>query len=305
MVVYMSKLWHIWEFPDKIRIRFSERFRKRLYEELRRMCGTREEIANRLGVDSETIKTNIQTGKNRSRKGEFVDCYISVKLVKKILEYFGKYSDINFLKSLESNIVGYRAWNGWIVKNPEIPIKESPELYSIVFHLLGDGNASKRHSPYYSNMCRNLIDNFVSNLHYFGGVECREDYRKDGLVYVRFPKAISDILSYILDIDFVKPKKLPRRIFDSNSNCKISAVKAFIDDEGCVSTSFSITQKSENLLKDLKRLLLELGINTGKVCNNGSVKQIYIFKNSYKTYFDKIGFVDPKKTLRLEEKLRS
>lgn len=292
--------WHIWDFPDNVRIYFTDEFREWLFKRLKEICGTRIEIERRLEVSRGTIDEDIKLGKLRNG----VETYTSVKIIKKIISVFSSQFDSDFLEKLEKNIIAIRCSRGWVVHNPILPIKERPELYSIVFHMIGDGNASPRHSPYYSNKCKELINEFENHLQIFGDVEIKLKIREDGLIYLNFPKVITDVLSYILKTKFTHPTSLPQRIFFAPIECKIAAVKAFIDDEGCVSTSFCVIQKSKRILLELKKLLKMIDIKTGKICNYSTARQLYISVYSYEKFANLITLSNPKKNSRLIQKIK-
>jgi len=292
--------WHVWDFPDNIRVYFKDEFRLKLYRKLKEICKTRVEIARRLKINEETIRLSLYLGHRRGIKA-----YTSVKIIKEIVKNFGPQLGNDLLNELEKNVVAYRSWNGWNVINPILPIKESPGFYSVVFHMIGDGNASTRHSPYYANKCKELIDEFINDLQIFGNVETKLKIREDDLTYVRFPKAITDILSHLLKVKFVRTNDLPKRIFKASVECKIEAIKAFIDDEGCVSTSFCIIQKSKNILLQFKRLLELVDIKTGKICNYSGIHQIYISTFSYRRFENLITLTNTKKNRRLKAKIKN
>ena len=127
---YVPREWHVWNFPDNIMVYFNEEFRLRLYAKLKETCGTRDEIARRLESNKETIKSSLFLGERDGHKS-----YTFVRIVKKIVEVFGLHLGNDFLNEMDKNVVAYRSWNGWSVTNPLLPIRESPQLYSIVFHL--------------------------------------------------------------------------------------------------------------------------------------------------------------------------
>ncbi len=290
--------WHVWEFPDNIRVYFDSNFRQLLYNKLIEICKTRIEIARRLETNKETVRRSLFLGYRNNKKA-----YTSVKIIKKIIKVFGKEMGKKLVESFDANIMFYRSWNGWNVKDSILPIKENPKLYSIVFHILGDGNASIRHSPFYSNKCKELINEFANNLQLFGDVEIRTENREDGLIKIYFPKAISDILKHILKVNFTFPENLPERIFQASNGCKVSAIKAFVDDEGSISSSFCITQKSSNLLKQFKELLGSIGVESGKVCVNNNVHKLYILKRSYKKFDSMIKLTHVNKRQLLTKKI--
>src|SRR3989338_9361234 len=131
--------WHIWDFPDTVRVYFNDKFRIELFELIK--CGdSRVNIAKKFGVSTSIIKSYFQTGKD----SDGLKTYIPVKIIKKIPEVMEISTDSEFMHKLERNIVAYRARNGKPVKNPIFPIKETPEIYSIVAHMICDGTAGKR-----------------------------------------------------------------------------------------------------------------------------------------------------------------
>jgi len=296
--------WHIWDFPDNIRVYFKDEFREALYKKLIEICKTRIEIARRLKSDKETIRRCLYLGYRKHKNGRKVKTYTSVPLIKKIVEIFGSKLGEDFIQNFDKSVIAYRSWNGWNVINPILPIKETPRLYSIVFHLIGDGNASIRHSPFYSNKCEELIKEFTQNLQILGRIETKDKPRENGVIVVYFPKAITDILKQIFQVKLTKPECLPERVFKSSLKCKTSAIRSFVDDEGCVSGSFSITQKSGNLLKQFKKLLKSIGIKTGKICEENGVHKIYVFSEHHEKYLKMIGFTNPRKKKTLEESIR-
>jgi hypothetical protein len=289
------KCWHVWDFPDNIRVRFRDKFKKALYKKLIEICKTRVEIARRLKSNKETIRRCLYLGYRKHKDGKKVKAYISIPLIKRIITTYETQLGKNFIKRFDKNIVAYRSWNGWDVINPILPIKETPKLYSIAFHLIGDGNASVRHSPFYSNKCEKLINKFIQELQIFGKVETKIKIRENGVILVYFPKAIADILSHTLKVKFVHPDSLPASIFNATMRCKISAIRALFDDEGSVSHAFSVSQKSKNILRQLKKLLKSFNIKTGKICQETGAHKLYVSSRSYEKYLKLIGFNHPEK----------
>jgi len=291
--------WHVWDFPDDIWVKFTNEFRTWLYGKLKEICKTNNEIAKRLDSNKSTIGRSLGYGFRYYRKS-----FTSIKLIRNIIKVFGNQLSKDFLWKLERNIMEYRGLSGYSIRNPILPIRESPKFYSIVFHMIGDGNASPRHTAYYSNKCRELIAEFVKNLQIFGNVRTNFVTRDDNLTYAKFPRVVMRVLSHLLKVEFVRTNHFPNRIFTAPIECKSEAIKAFIDDEGCVSTSFVIIQKSKNILIELKSLLESLGIRSGKICNYSGIHQLYISKYSYRRFRKLIKLTHPKKNRRLEAKIK-
>jgi len=290
--------WHVWDFPDNIRVYFKDEFRECLFKRLKEICGSRAEIGRKLKVSTTTIRAYFQTGHDSAG----LKTYVPAKIIKRVIEIFGHQAGNGFSKKLEKNIIAYRCRAGWPVYDPILPIKESPGLYSIVCHMIGDGSAGKGKTPYYANTCVELRREFIKNLQIFGKVEVNIYLAKTGVTYIMFPKAVTDVLSYIFNVRFTYPNTLPLRLFITSNECKITSLRAMFDDEGYVSTVFGISQTSKKIIVQIKTLLESLGINTGKVvereCNN-----VLISADSYEKYKNLIDFTHPKKRKRLSEKI--
>ena len=56
------------------------------------------------------------------------------------------------MKEIEKHTVAYKSKGKslWI-KNPRLPIGESPELFRIMAHMMGDGSADESNVNYYKN----------------------------------------------------------------------------------------------------------------------------------------------------------
>jgi len=288
--------WHVWDFPDNIRVYFKDEFREWLFKRLKEICGSRYRLAKILNLHPMTIK-QYELGHSTYN----LSVYVPVSFVKRIIHIFkGLFTD-DILSNLEKNIVAYRIRAGWPVYNPILPIKERPEIYSIIGHLLGDGCASKNSLPFYCNKCEELISGFRNSLKVFGRVEIKLFIRKDGVKYLSFPTVIARILQHIFNIKFTHPDSLPERLFKTTSENKAAFIRAFYDDEGCVSKKIYITQKSKHLLKQLKDLLLSMDIKTGKIYKKRTAHQFIILTESYENFQNLIPFTHPKKSKRLIE----
>jgi len=292
--------WHVWDFPDNIRVYFKDEFREWLFKRLKEICGSRTEIGRKLKVSTTTIRSYFQTGHDSDN----LRTYVPVRIIKKIIKLFSSNFDGNFLQELEKNIIAYRCRAGWPVYDPILPIKESPKLYSIVCHMVGDGSAGKGKTPYYANTCAELRREFIKNLQIFGKVEVNVYLAKTGVTYIMFPKAITDVLSHIFNVRFTYPNTLPLRLFITTDDCKRASIRAMFDDEGTVSTVFAIDQRSKRIIVQLKNLLEILKIKTGEVieAKNG-MYSIVVYSESFQEYKNSIGFTHIKKQRKLNKKV--
>jgi len=140
----MTLEWHIWDLPDNVRVYFTNEFRIEFFNKLKGICGSRYRLAKLLNLHCMTIK-EYELG--HSSTGS--EIYISAKVIRRIIQIFRKDLGDIIPNKLESKIIAYRSKGGWSVRKPILPIKESPELYSLAFHLICDGCDSAKNMPYY------------------------------------------------------------------------------------------------------------------------------------------------------------
>jgi len=289
--------WHVWDFPDTVRVYFNEDFRIELFT-LLKGNSSRNRLAKKFGISTSIIKSYFQTGKD----SEGLKTYIPVKIIKRIPYILSISTNSEFMLRLEKNIVAYRARAGWAVTNPILPIKETSELYSIVAHMICDGSAGKRKTPCYYNTCKELRENLKKCLQVFGNVETNEYEVQNDVYAVMFPKGITDILSHVFQVPFVRTPYLPKLFFTAPKECQFAALRAMFDDEGCISgNQLTFAQKEIGVMNDLKSLLESIEIKTGKITKDGKgCKSITVLSESRKLFWNLIGFLHPVKNKRLK-----
>ena len=162
------------------------------------------------------------------------------------------------LNNVEKNIGSYRSGgSGKPISNIKFPIKRTPEFESIIFHIFGDGAAGNFTPSFFQ---KNKIANkqFLSKLkNCFGDFDENTNDRHK----IRFPKAITDILSHVYKIESYHSDKIrvPLRIYKSKKLNKLACAIAFILDEGHIRDVINISSKNKNFLGDLKRLIESCG----------------------------------------------
>lgn len=279
--------WHIWDFPDEIRVYFNDQFREKLFRTLKG-ASSRNKLARKFGVSTSIIKSYFQTGKDSAG----LKTYIPVKIIKRIPKILSIPVDCEFMLKLEKNVVAYRARAGWAVTNPILPIRETPELYSIVAHVICDGTAGKRKTPCYYNTCKELREKFKKCLQVFGNVETNEYEVQNNVYAIMFPKAITDILSHAFQVQFVRTHNLPKSFFTTSKECQYAAIRAMFDDEGCISNNqLTFTQKEIGVMNNTKVLLEDIGIQAGKITKDDrGCKSITVLSESRELFESLIGF---------------
>ena len=292
------KSWNIWDFPATVYISLNDNFRKELFDFLFKKLNGIRPAARFFNLNQKTIKqySRAYSTKNRIKHPQAIPLYFIKKLIGLI--------DKDMKNKIESNILLVKAKNRGIpVTNLILPFKESPELYRIVAHMIGDGSAPGRKVPYYANTCRELIKRFKKDLEIFGVVKSYEG--KLTVPIISFPKVITDILSYILDVKFSNPDRIPRQIFNASRECKSAFLQALFDDEGTISTNLAISMSNKNLIEEIKRLTESLGVETGTISikKHENRKDNFTFgikRDNLLKFKDKIGFSHPDKIKKLD-----
>jgi len=289
--------FHIWQFPeDKIRILFK--YHKRFIDNATKFFGSQKNLADFLGTSSIVIYY--------WRKHPL---YIPLKHVKKIV----KKCKLDWYK-IEKGIVSYKGINtSSPIINPKLPIKETPEIFALITHIICDGSVNKKGIPYYINSNKNLIDNLDKILkNNFGDINTKLEFgrgiNKNCYEY-KFPKIIVELLEYFYKINLYKADKLPVQLFYLPKKFCISVIRAFVDDEGDIDLSkrIGIYSTNKHLLKTLIRLLKEK-LNFKNI---GEIKEkekgyyyFYINSKDIKRYNKEIGSFHSSKKKRLNELIK-
>jgi DNA-binding transcriptional ArsR family regulator len=172
------------------------------------------------------------------------------------------------IENLYKHILSYRvSSHGLLINNPKLPIKVTPELDSIVIHLFGDGAAGD-FTPSYTQKNKNSFDNFINKLkNCFGSFE-KSIYFTQGKYQIKFPKAITDIISYYYSIKSYKSHeaKIPIKILKrKNRLYKLACLIAFIIDEGGIRDVITLYSSNRVLLYQIRSLVLNCGYSCSEI----------------------------------------
>ncbi len=281
-----SKIWHIWDFPeDNVRVKFKNN-KKFLEESIKYFCSIKN-MANFLSVKSSTIHGWRQ-----------YNLFIPLKYIKKIVK-FRRLDRYN----LEKEIVAYKGSNlSLVINNPRLPLKESPELFAIITHLIGDGCVNKNGIPVYTNSCKELIDNFNKLIRkVFGNIGYKIYKReKDNNYNYRTSKIIAEILEHFyrgINFDSLTAK-FPSKTFKLSKKHYIGIIRAIVDDEGHIrDNGISIKMKNKYLIKQIALMLVKIfGENSIYYVNTKDGMHEVDLRAKYLQLFQKkIKLVHPKK----------
>ncbi|MBL7170304.1 MAG: ArsR family transcriptional regulator [Candidatus Aenigmarchaeota archaeon] len=246
------RVFHITDFPEKLSILLKKDFRENFIDFCIEKAGGKGKLGEYLGIKKlHTInrwrKASVDRG-NGWATPQFMPLsrlLILQRLVSKQIS----------IEDIEKNIEAIKARGpGNLIKNPNLPLVEDERIVRIIVHLIGDGFAKSTNTQFYRNTDENLKKEFMKDLEVFGQVEARE---KDTFVF--FPICITHILKKIYNVDFMsKTARIPKFLFQSPESFISSAIRAFADDEGCVSDNgLTLYSCNKPLLDDFKKLIKE------------------------------------------------
>ena len=295
------KSFHIWDFPDDIYILLKSEAKENMFKHLYSKFSCRKSLAKLLHLDPSTIREYHNGFSDRSGK-KWIQ-YIPIKFFRKVKPYLTK----DILNEIENSVLAYRPRAGTPIGNLILPIKESPALYRIIGHILGDGSATKRKVPYYANTCKELREEFIRDLQVFGIVKTSN--RVLTIPIVNFPKAITKILAHCLEVPLDTKENLPKNIFTAPKNCRAALLRALFDDEGTCSVNLAIKMNGEKLISDIKTLIESLGITCGKITivpNQSGIMgySFRILNKDFEKFANLIGFSHAKKAENLKAAIR-
>ena len=175
---------------------------------------------------------------------------------------------------LQKNIISYRSGgSGLMINAPKLPIKVTPELDSIVIHMFGDGAAGD-FTPSYTQKNKDSFNNFIKKLESCFGTFEKSIYFTQGKHQIKFPKAITDIISdyYVIDSYHSHKARVPVKILKNrNKDAKLACILAFLIDEGGIRDVISLYSSNFKLLSDIRQLVLDCGYTCSKIkANNKS-----------------------------------
>lgn len=239
--------FHLYDFPENIRILLK----KSVYDEFFEACIQRfDNIENY----SKFLSVPRSMGFAWKRQYLFIPLWVFRKTIIEI-SWTWNY--------IERSIIAYKSINtSKPVTKPILPIKESPELFELIAHLICDGCVSKQGVPIYVNTRPELIENVRELLcKIFGNVH--GDLRKlqpSNCYQYNFSKIVFELVYHFYRTEFGSLKAiLPKEIFELPEEFGRSVIRAVIDDEGSVKDNrIQISMKNEKLMVQISQLLISM-----------------------------------------------
>lgn len=274
---------HLSAFPqDKIYVLLNEYFRKNLINNSMSKLNCKNYFELSLWINKK-LRTKFNGGDIKYWvAGERVDGrtekihpkFMSLPLVFELT----KLNNIR-MEDLQKNVISYRSGGkGLIITNPLLPIKVTPELDSVVIHLFGDGAAGD-FTPSYTQKNKDSFENFIKKLNNCFGKFENSIYFTQGKHQIKFPKAITDILTKYYSIVSYKShdSEIPQKIFKrKDKKFKLACIISFIVDEGNIRDIVSLYSVNKLLIGGIRQLVLDCGYNCSDIQFNKQANS-YLF----------------------------
>ncbi len=304
--------FHVWDLPKFIRVNFKENIRRDLFNEILKSTKTIKELTKLIRK-----RTNKHISCDTISRYNLGKTYIPLWFLNEIIDLF---FDEDFYFKIEKKIIAFRGPRGDAIFNPKFPWKEDERIIRVVIRLIGDGHAGgqvcKGRVPVYSNSCKELTIQFISDLCFFGEVKTRRYIKKSGknCVSIEFPKVLGYVLKHFYNIDFRgKYARLSNQIYSLPKSLVIEAIKVFCDDEGSMKgTEIHFYSANKELLQDFVKLfkvkLPEFKTATNvRICvikDNKFISYYFaILAEDLEKYNKLIGFYHPMKQRKLIHQL--
>lgn len=285
----------ICDFPeDKIYVLLDKTYRMELIEFCINKIGLKNYFELSIWINKKfktrfnggDVKYWIEGERLDKRTGKIHPKFMPLWLVLNLVKLYNK-----GINQLDAKVVSYRSGGkGLIIKGPVLPIKITPELDSIVMHLFGDGAAGD-FTPSYTQKNKESLDNFIKKLeNCFGGFE-RSIYFTQGKYQIKFPKAMTDVLSKYYSIKSYRSyeSEIPKHILERAKEFKLACLLAFIVDEGNIRDVISLYSVNKNLIHGIRKLCLDCNYNCSEIKLNKKAR-CYLFtisnSNIQKLYED-------------------
>ncbi|MDD5182051.1 MAG: hypothetical protein PHC66_02660 [Candidatus Nanoarchaeia archaeon] len=291
------KSFHISEFPQsKICVLLNKKLRNKILCNKRLVCSLTNKSPSTV---SRWLTGTCDRGKSMGpwRKGKQ---YIPLLNVLTLTRYYK--IKIN---GLEKNIVSYKTIGaGNKFNSPVLPLKETPELFGLITHILCDGSGLPNNTNYYRSYNEKQLDEFAYYIkRCFGDVEITKTPTS-----IIFPKCICYTISKLYKLKFgTFNGRLPKRLFELPKKFSTLAIRAFIDDEGSIGHSGIRTYSANfKLLNDLKKLIelhhpkIKLSSTYTRSRDQRIEHSFGISPFAFKYFKENIGFTNNKKSADLE-----
>lgn len=217
--------------------------------------------------------------------------------------------------TLTKNIDGIALDSGIVkVHKPHTVIKFDKNFARFLGHIYGDGSVRNNFTVSFTNLNKDLVNDFISLVKkIFGDIDCyiyNDD--NDGTINVTLPLLIGKFL--VKCFDDIQCKKIPLKYLLSNKSAIPEFIGALFDGEGYVSVKKScleIQLSKQHMLEDLKILFSAVGIETSPIYKKvnqhwGFMYRINIYRRkNIKKFYESINLKHKNKAESIQKLLNN
>ncbi|MEM5794160.1 MAG: LAGLIDADG family homing endonuclease [Candidatus Aenigmatarchaeota archaeon] len=304
------------------RFLIEDKFRLELFRKAIEKEGMIKNLAKKLECDPDSIRL-MKIGQTKFIKWQILKKLIAITEISE--------------EELEKHVVAIKGGMSGKVTEVKLPIIESPELALLVAKGMGDGSIEKDTFRFsFWNNERKLVKEVCDCVNKaIGRTRGTIIKLKDGRIQVKFCPFVGFVLHRAgvpVGNKTLQCFDVPEWIKNGSKEIKLSFLRGIFDDEGCVKKKnkksrsqaiifaqgklLELKGSLENFLCSIKEILSEFGIKSGKITKqeifrdkrerNKIVLRFSVFgKKSLENFLNKIGFTHPKKSLLLQEAVKS
>ncbi len=271
----------IWDFPPtrtylRINANFRENFIRRFISFFRTNIDAVEYLnskskkyGNVKSYSSGQTATWIKGSVKTNNRVVHIPLWVVLEMSKIIAKTENDYNLV--MQELEANIEYYCGQGFSTHVHGKFPMRLTPELVSVVFHLCGDGffaNTIGKSSSYRQVNAEGLINFRQKLLNSFGNFETDTNEIKDFKTPI--PRVISDFYMNYFELGDLRwdIARIPEKIKRMGKGYLVTGLTSFIIDEGHIGDNIEIYSGNLKLLEDIR----DIADTIGYICNGPRVK---------------------------------
>jgi hypothetical protein len=268
---------HIWQFPPtRTFVQLSESCRRWLFAALH----AKYKVSNLLAAINAKSRTygitrkynsghfwTWENGRKRNRgkvKSIRIPLWVLIEF-SKLLSSSPRGAD-SIMRRIEKGIVCYAGTGkSTPVFEPKLPLRLTPELVSVIFHLLGDGHiGTGTDVSHYRQINGLALQNFIRKLHNSFG-NFRETIVEKSKIIV--PRIITDFYRHYFGLNRCRwdTARIPGGVKALRTEFLVAGLAAFIVDEGHIGDHIELYSSNYNLLSDLREIVQRLEYTTTSI----------------------------------------
>jgi hypothetical protein len=302
---------YLWDLPEnEVYLKIKKQARNIFFNSAIKLVGNKIKLNKFLKI-SNSHRKFYESGKY----------FCPLWVIKKILNITSGEEKDKLMVLIEKNVEELRKGYGGkakSIRNPNLLIKFSPTLCSIIGHIIGDGGIKQNYAVQYTNKSKFLIKQFERDvIETFGEMQAYIYHDKEDKTYtVNFSSIVGLILVTLIGQMRGESKHIPKEIFYLDKQNKRLFLRALFDDEGSISISkhnieFIMTNKT--VVENIRKILREFGIRPSetqarrKEKNRWKIGFRFFITGSQdiKRFYEQINFCHPKKKRKLRKLIQS